>query len=95
MLVSLYNVISCDVANVKNFSEKLLVMPLRRSSIDMVTEVACFPSMCVKRKNKIIEKRITVKSNLETQAFKMMRLAREKFPQRKARGHCESSSARG
>ena len=31
----------------------------------------------------IIEKRKTVKSNLETQVFKMTRLAREKFPQRK------------
>ena len=69
-------------------------MPLRRSPIDMVTELACFPSMCVKRKTMIIKKRITVKSNLETQAFKMMRLGRDKFPQRKARGHCESSSAR-
>ena len=39
--------------------------------------------MCVKRKNKIIEKRKTVKSNLEAQAFKMTRLAKEKFPQGK------------
>ena len=31
----------------------------------------------------IIEKRKTVKSSLETQVFKMTRLAREKFPQRK------------
>ena len=37
--------------------------------------------MCIKRKNKIIEKRKTVKSNLETQAFKMTWLVIEKFPQ--------------
>ena len=49
-------------------------------STEMVTEVARSPSMCVKRNNKIIEKR-AVKINLETQAFKMTRLAREKFPQ--------------
>ena len=49
----------------------------------MVTELARSQSMCIKRKNKIIEKRKTVKSNLETQAFKMTWLVIEKFPQRK------------
>ena len=52
----------------------------------MITEVARSPSMCVKRKNKIIEKRKTVKYNLETQAFKMTKLAREKFPKEKVGG---------
>ena len=46
----------------------------------MVTQVARSPSMCVKRKSKITEKRKTVKSNLVAQAFKMTRLAREKLP---------------
>ena len=49
-------------------------------SIELVTEVARSPSMCVKHKNETIGKRKTVKRNLETQAFKMTRLAREKFP---------------
>ena len=49
--------------------------------VDNVTEVSRSPSMCVKRKNKIIEKTKTVKSNLETKSFKMARLSREKFPQ--------------
>ena len=51
-------------------------------STEMVTKVARSSSMCVKRKNKIIEKQ-TAKSNLETQAFKMTRLAREKSSQGK------------
>ena len=55
-------------------------------STEMITEVARSPSMCVKRKNKIIEKRKTVKYNLETQAFKMTKLAREKFPKEKVGG---------
>ena len=71
-------------------------------STEMVTEVARSPSMCVKRKNKIIEKRKTVKNNLKTQAFKMTRLTREKFPPGKVgdtvkvrvpdvdRGRCDS-----
>ena len=49
----------------------------------MVTEIPRSPSICAQRKNKITEKRKIVKSNLQTQAFKMMRLAREKFPQGK------------
>ena len=44
----------------------------------MVTKEADSPSMCVKRKNKIIG---TVKNNLERQA--LMRLPREIFPQGK------------
>ena len=52
-------------------------------SREMITDVVRSPSMCVKRKNKVREKRLTVKSNLETQAFKMTRLARDKFPQGK------------
>ena len=48
--------------------------------VDNVTEVSRSPSMCVKRKNKTIEKTKTVKSNLETKSFKMARLSREKFP---------------
>ena len=71
-------------------------------STEMVTEVARSLSMCIKRKNKMIGKRKTVKSNLETQALKMTRLAREKFPQGKVgdtvkvrlpdvdRGRCDS-----
>ena len=76
-------------------------------STEMVTEVARFQSMCVKRKNKIIENRKTVKSNLKTQAFKMTRLTREKFPQGKVgdtvkvrvpdvdRGRCDSRNITG
>ena len=76
-------------------------------STEMVTEVARSPSVCVKRKNKIIEKRKTVKSNLETQAFKVTRLSREKFPQGKVghtvkvrvsdvdRGRCDSRNILG
>ena len=52
-------------------------------STEMVTEIPRSPSICAQRKNKITEKRKIVKSNLQTQAFKMMRLAREKFPQGK------------
>ena len=50
---------------------------------EMVTETPRSPSICVQRKNKITEKRKIVKSNMQTQAFKMTRLAREKFPQGK------------
>ena len=39
--------------------------------------------MCQGKNNKITEKEKTVKSNLETQAFKMTRLARVKFQQGK------------
>ena len=72
------------------------------SSTEMVTEVLLSPSICAQRKNKITEKRKIVKSNLQTQAFKMTRLAREKFPQGKVgdtvkvrvpdvdRGRCDS-----
>ena len=73
----------------------------------MVTEVARFPSICVKRKNKIIAKSKTAKSSLETQAFKIMKLAREKILQGKVcdtvkfrvpdvdRGRCESRKILG
>ena len=49
-------------------------------STEMVTEVARSPSMCFKHKNKIFEKRKTMKKKLETKAFTMTRLAREKCP---------------
>ena len=52
-------------------------------STEMVTEIPRFSSICAQRKIKITEKRKFVKSNLQTQAFKMTRLAREKFPQGK------------
>ena len=73
---------------------------------EMVTEVARSPSMCIRRKNKITEKK-TVKSNLEKQEFKMTRLAREKFPHGKIgdtvkvrvsdvdRGRCDSRNIFG
>ena len=47
------------------------------SSTEMVTEIPRSPSICAQRKNKINEKRKIVKSNLQIQAFKMTRLARE------------------
>ena len=53
------------------------------SSTEMVTEIPRSPSMCAQRKNKITEKRKTVKSNLQIQAIKTTRLAREKFPEGK------------
>ena len=71
-------------------------------STEMVTEILRPPSVCAQRKNKITEKRKILKSNLQTQAFKMTRLAREKFPQGKVgyivkvrvpdvdRGRCDS-----
>ena len=49
----------------------------------MVIEISRSPSIYAQRKNKMIEKRKIVKSNLQTQAFKMTRLAREKSPQGK------------
>ena len=49
------------------------------SSTKMVTEVTLFPSMCVKRKNKITEKKKTVKSNLETKHSKWWGLAGKNF----------------
>ena len=73
----------------------------------MVTEVARFPSICVKRKNKIIGKSKTAKSSLETQAFKIRKLARGKILQGKVcdtvkfwvpdvdRGRCESRKILG
>ena len=67
----------------------------------MLTEVARSPSMCVERKNKITEKRKTMKSNLETHALKMISLSREKFPQGKVRvpdvdrGRCDSTNILG
>ena len=54
------------------------------SSTELVAEVAHSPSMCVKCKIKFTEKRKTVKCDLETPAFNMTRLAREKAPQGKA-----------
>ena len=50
-------------------------------STEMVIEIPRSPSICAQRKNKMTEKRIIVKSNLQIQAFKMTRLAREKSPQ--------------
>ena len=50
-------------------------------SREIKTEIPRSPSICAQRKNKITEKRNIVKSNLKTQAFKMTRLARVKFPQ--------------
>ena len=52
-------------------------------STEMVTEIPRCPSICAQRKNKITEKRKIVKSNLQTQVFKMTRLAREKLSQGK------------
>ena len=49
------------------------------SSTEMVTEIPRSPSISAQQKNKITEKQKIVKSNLQTQAFKMTRLAREKF----------------
>ena len=73
----------------------------------MLTEVARSPSMCVERKNKITEKRKTMKSNLEPHALKMISLSREKFPRGKVsntvkvrvpdvdRGRCDSRNILG
>ena len=52
-------------------------------SREMVIEIPRSPSICAQRKNKITEKRKIVKSNLQTQALKMARLAREEFRQGK------------
>ena len=52
-------------------------------STEMVTEIPRSPSRCAQQKNKITKNRKIVKNDLETQAFKMTRLAREKFPQGK------------
>ena len=52
-------------------------------STEMVTEIARSPSICAQRKKKITEKRKIVKSNLQTQTFKMTRLARERFSKEK------------
>ena len=76
-------------------------------STEMVIEIPRSPSICAQRKNKISEKVKIVKSNLQTQAFKLMRLTREKFPQKKVgdtvkvrvpdvdRGRCDSRSILG
>ena len=48
-------------------------------STEMVTEILCSPSICAQRKNKIPEKRKIVKSNLQTQAFKMTSLLERNF----------------
>ena len=76
-------------------------------STEMVTKIPRSPSICAQRKNKITEERKIVKSNLQTQAFKMTRLAREKFPQGKVgdtvkvrvpdvdRGRCDSRNILG
>ena len=73
----------------------------------MITEITRSPSTCAQRKNKITEKRKIVKRNLQTQAFKMATLAREKFPQGKVgdtakvrvpdvdRGRCDSRNILG
>ena len=73
----------------------------------MVTEIRRSPSIYAQRKNKVTEKRITVNSSLQTQAFKMTRLAREKFLQGKVgdtvnvrvpdidRGRCDSRNILG
>ena len=73
----------------------------------MVTKITRSSSICAQRKNKITEKKKNVKSNLQTQAFKMTRLAREKFLQGKAgdtvkvlepivdRGRCDSRNILG
>ena len=47
---------------------------------ELVTEIPRSPSICAQQKNKMTEKRKIVKINLQTQAFKMTRLTREKFP---------------
>ena len=74
---------------------------------EMVTEIPCFPSVCAQRKNKITGKTKIVKSNLQIQAFKMTRLAREKFQHGKVgdtvkvrvpdvdRGRCDSRNILG
>ena len=76
-------------------------------STEMVTEIPRSPSICAQRKSKTTEKRKIVKSNLQTQAFKMTRLAREKFLQGKVgdtvkvrgpdvdRGKCDSRNILG
>ena len=76
-------------------------------STEMVTKIPCSPSICAQRRNKITEKRKIVKSNLQTQAFKMTRLTRAKFPQGKVgdtvkvrvpdvdRGRCDSRNILG
>ena len=76
-------------------------------STEMVTEIPFSPSICAQRKNKITEKTKIVKSNLQTQTFKMTRLAREKFQQGKVgdtvkvrvadvdRGRCDSRNILG
>ena len=73
----------------------------------MVTEIPRSPSICAQRKNNITEKRKIVKSNLQTQALKITRLARQKFPQGKVgdtvkvrvpdvdRGRCDSRNILG
>ena len=52
-------------------------------STEMVKKIPRSPSICGQRNNKITDKRKIVKSNLQTQAFTMTRLARGKFPQGK------------
>ena len=51
------------------------------SSTEMVTEIPRSPCVCAQRKNKVNGKFKIVKSNLEPEAFKTTKLAREKFPQ--------------
>ena len=55
--------------------EELAGTPMKK----MDDEPPLFPSIC-KRRERINEKRKMAKTNLEAQAFKMTRLAREKFP---------------
>ena len=76
-------------------------------STEIVTEIPRSPSICAQRKNKVTEKREILKSNLQTQAFKMTRLPREKFLQGKVgdtvkvrvpgvdRGRCDSRNILG
>ena len=52
-------------------------------STEMVTEIPHSPSICAQQKNKITEKRKIVKSNLETQAFKMTSLLERNFHREK------------
>ena len=52
-------------------------------STEMVTEIPRSPSICAQQKNKITEKRKIVKSNLQTQAFKMTSLLERNFHREK------------
>ena len=76
-------------------------------STEMVTKIPRSQSACAQRKNKITEKRKILKNNPQTQAFKMTRPGRKKFPQGKVgdtvkvrmpdvdRGRCDSRNILG